>query len=54
MINEWSDRQPEQKLSPPQRVEPLRFGGTPNENCDAAFESSQAVLAFLEGIEGQQ
>ena len=26
------------------------FGGTPNGNCDAAFESSRAVLRFLDGI----
>ena len=32
----------------------IDFGGTPNGNCDAAFESSRAILAFLGGIDRQQ
>jgi pimeloyl-ACP methyl ester carboxylesterase len=31
----------------------MDFGGTPNGNCDAAFESSRAILAFLDGVGGQ-
>lgn len=30
----------------------MDFGGTPNGNCDAAFESSRAIVQFLQGIEG--
>ena len=32
----------------------MDFGGTPNGNCDAGFESSRATIAFLDNVSSDQ